>query len=276
MKRQRVLGILLPILLVLIGFAWVYPFIWLIFSSFKTNTEYIGAGIALFPKEFRWENYVRAWETANFSVYFKNSVMMTVSSVLLVLFICSLAGYALGRYRFPGKKILLFLIVATMFLPKGYTIIPIFQVIKGMGLLNTLPGVILADSASGYILFLLLFISFFQGIPKELEEASEIDGSGFVRTFVQIMLPLSKPIVATTAIMQFIFSWNSFFVPLIFTLNRPDLRPLSVGMYSFTGENSIDFTGMAAGAAIAIVPIIIIFILFQRYFVEGIAGSVKG
>lgn len=276
MNMKKISRVLMPILLAIIGLAWVYPFIWLVFSSFKTNTEYMGSGLTLLPKHFQWDNYTRAWETANFSVYFKNSVVLTVSSVILVLVICSLAGYALGRFQFPGKKILLFLIVATMFLPKGYTVIPVFQVIKEIGLLNTMPGVILADSASGYILFLLLFMSFFQGIPKELEEASEIDGSGFFRTFVQVMLPLSKPIIATTGIMQFIFSWNSFFIPLIFTLNKPELRTLSVGMYSFTGENSIDFTGMAAGAAIAIVPIIIIFVLFQRYFVEGIAGSVKG
>ncbi|HZG83413.1 carbohydrate ABC transporter permease [Paenibacillus sp.] len=276
LRKRNVGKYALHAVLLMIGAMWVYPFVWMIFSSLKTNTEYVSSGIALLPEQFRWENYVRAWEVANFSTYFQNSVIVTVSAVVIVVVLCALTGYALGRVNFPGKKLFIVAVTATMFIPKGYTIIPVYQIIKELGLLNTLPGVILAESSGAHVLFILMFMSYFSGLPKELEEASEMDGCGFIRTFVSVMLPISKPIVATTAIMQFIWSWNSFFVPLIMTLNKPELRTLSVGMYSFVGENSVDFTGMAAAASISLVPIIIIFIAFQRYFVEGIAGSVKG
>ncbi|MCZ8513879.1 carbohydrate ABC transporter permease [Paenibacillus filicis] len=276
MRKQALMHVLLHIGLIVLGVFWVYPFVWMIFSSFKTNTEYISSGLKLFPEVFQWENYTRAWGIAHFSTYFKNSIMITVSAVIIVIVLCALTGYALGRVKFPGKKLFIAAVTATMFIPKGYTVIPVYHIIKGLGLLNTLPGVIVAESSGAHVLFILLFMSYFQGLPKELEEAAEMDGCGFLRTFVQVMLPISKPIIATTGIMQFIWTWNSFFIPLIFTLNKPELRTLSVGMYSFIGEHAIDYTGMAAGATIALVPIIIVFVSFQRYFVEGIAGSVKG
>lgn len=267
---------LLHIFLIVLGIIWIYPFIWMIFSSLKTNTEYINAGIKLLPEIPQWENYTRAWEIGNFSTYFMNSVIVTCSTVAIVIIMCALTGYALGRVSFPGRNVFVALITATMFIPKGYTILPIYQIIKHLGLLNTMEGVILAESSGAHVLFILLYMSYFYGLPKELEEAAEIDGCGFLRTFVSVMLPLSKPIIATTAIMQFIWTWNSFFVPLIFTLNKPELRTLAVGMYSFVGEHTIDWSGMAAGASISIVPIIIVFIVFQRFFIEGISGSVKG
>ncbi|WP_134698594.1 carbohydrate ABC transporter permease [Ammoniphilus sp. YIM 78166] len=262
--------------LVGLGIVWIYPFIWMITASFKTNTEYIAGGLSLIPKSFQFENYVRAWETANFSTYFFNTLIITVSVVAIVITLCAMTGYALGRYEFPGRKIFLVAITATLFLPKGYTIIPIYTLVNSLGLNNTLAGIILAEAGGAHVLFILLFTAHFRGLPKELEEAAQIDGAGFFRTFIQVMLPLSKPIVATTGILQFMWAWNSFLIPLVFTLNKPELRTLGVGMYQFVGENSIDWTGAAAAASISLIPIIIVFILFQRYFVDGIAGAVKG
>ena len=260
---------------VLLGIAvvWVYPFVWMISSSFKTNAEYFNRGLSLFPEQFRWDNYIRAWEVARFSVYFKNSLIMTVATVAIVVVICAMTGYALGRVDFFGRKIFIVAVTATMFIPKGYTIIPVYQVIKALGLLNTMPGLILAESGGAHVLFILLFTAHFSGLPKELEESAEMDGCGFVRTFWSIMLPLSKPILATTIVMQFMWAWNSFFTPLVFTLNNPDLRTLSVGMYSFIGEYASDYTGLAAAATISILPIMIVFIAMQKYFVEGITTT---
>ncbi|MEK3724649.1 carbohydrate ABC transporter permease [Paenibacillus sp. FSL H8-0034] len=275
-KSKSLTGLLLHLVLVVCGIVWVYPFVWMILSSLKTNTEYINAGFRLLPEVPQWENYARAWNVGHFSTYFANSVIITCSTVVIVIVLCALTGYALGRVNFPGRKLFVLAITATMFIPKGYTIIPIFQIIKSLGLLNTLPGIILAESSGAHVLFILLFMTYFHNLPKELEEASEMDGCGFLRTFCQVMLPLSKPIIATTAIMQFIWTWNSFFVPLIFSINKPELRTLAVGMYSFAGEHTIDWSGMAAGASISLVPVILIFIVFQRFFIEGISGSVKG
>ncbi|MEC0226456.1 carbohydrate ABC transporter permease [Paenibacillus alba] len=275
-QGKRTLRGFVHFILIVIGIVWVYPFVWMITSSFKTNAEYIAKGYTFFPEKFQFDNFKRAWETANFSAYFLNSVIVSVFVVAIVVAVCAMTGYVLGRYRFPGRLLFISLITATMFMPKGYTIIPIYYLINLLGLNNTLAGIIVAEIGGAHVLFILLFTAHFSGIPKELEEAAEIDGSGFMRTFVQVMLPLSKPIIATTCILQFMWAWNSFLLPLIFTLNKPELRTLGVGMYQFVGENSVDWTGMAAAACISLLPIITVFILFQRYFVEGVAGSVKG
>lgn len=266
----------LHILLIVLGFIWIYPFIWMVFSSLKTNQEYILSGLKLLPESVQWMNYVRAWKVGHFSDYFVNSVIVTVSTVIIVTLLCMWTGYALGRVSFPGRRLLVLVFSATMFIPKGYTIIPVYLIVKRLGLLNTMPGVILAESSGAHVLFILLFMAYFHGLPKELEESAEIDGSSFLRIFWQIMLPLSKPIIATAVIMQFIWTWNSFFVPLVFTLNKPELRTLAVGMFSFAGEHTIDWSGMAAGASISLVPVMMVFIAFQKYFIEGISGSVKG
>ncbi|GGE27275.1 sugar ABC transporter permease [Pullulanibacillus camelliae] len=272
-SRQR--KIILHTILLILGAIWIYPFIWMVSSSLKSNIEFFGSGLNLIPKIFHWENYARAWETAQFSKYFFNSVVITVATVVIVTVVCALTGYALGRVSFPGRKLAMVLITATMFIPKGYTIIPLFEIVRHLGLMNHLSGVILAESAGAHVLYILLFTSYFSTIPGELEDAASIDGCGFFQTFRKVMLPLATPVIATTAIMQFIWSWNDFLVPLVFTLNRPELRTLAVGMYSFIGEYQTDYTGMAAGATIALVPIMLVFIFMQRYFIEGIAGAVK-
>ncbi|MFC0328666.1 carbohydrate ABC transporter permease [Paenibacillus sepulcri] len=275
MKKRSPLILLAHLLLIGLGIVWIYPFLWMILASFKTNTEYISSGISLWPEHFQFGNYKRAWDTAQFSVYFWNTVLITVAVVVIVVAVCSMTGYAVGRYRFRGRLIFMSAITATMFMPQGYTIIPIYTLINQLGLNNTLWGVILGEVGGAHVLFILLFVAYFRGLPKELHESAEVDGSGFFRTFAQILLPLSKPIIATTAIMQFMFTWNAFLIPLVFTLGKPELRTLGVGMFQFVGENSMDWTGMAAAASISLVPILIVFLLLQRYFIEGVSGAVK-
>ncbi|MFC7679678.1 carbohydrate ABC transporter permease [Paenibacillus sp. GCM10028914] len=257
-------------------FVWIYPFLWMVSASFKTQSEFFTNGLKLIPNSPSMDNLIRAWNEANFERYFLNSVILSVSTILIVLIATATCGYVLGRYSFKGKKVVMGLLVASMFVPMEFAIIPIYDLIKSLGLMNNLMGVILAEAGGVHIIFILLFATFFGQIPKELEEASIMDGSSFFRTFASIMLPLSKPIVGSVTIMQFIWSWNSFMVPLILTLSKPDLRPLAVGLYALRGENVVDWTGIAAGGTIAIVPIIIVFLFLQRYFVDGIAGAVKG
>lgn len=276
MRKQSAFHYVLHAILIVGGIIWIYPFVWMIFASLKTNKEYINSGIKLLPEVPQWENYVRVWKAGHFSAYFINSVIITCTTVLIVIVLSALTGYALGRVKFPGRKVFVVAITATMFVPNGYTIIPIYQIIKHLGLLNTMPGVILAESAGAHVLFILLFMSYFHNLPEELPAAAEIDGCGFFQTFSKVMLPLAKPIIATVAIMQFIWTWNSFFVPLIFTLNKPELRTLAVGIYSLNGENTFDWSGTTVGASISLIPVMFVFLLFQRYFIEGISGSVKG
>lgn len=263
------------ILLAAVAFVWVYPFIWMITASLKTQDEFFASGLRLLPKSLNFDNYVRAWNNANFGVYFKNSIIVTVSVVVIVLLATSAAGYVMGRYAFVGKKLIMGIFMASITIPLVFTVIPIYELLKEMGLESNLLGLILAEAGGGHVIFLMLFSSFYGGLPKELEEAATIDGSGFIKTYSSIMFPLAKPIMATVVIMQFIWTWNSFLLPLIVTLSKPELRTLAVGLYALRGENVVDWTGIAAGACIAVLPIIIIFVCLQKYFVDGVAGAVK-
>ncbi|WP_110934103.1 carbohydrate ABC transporter permease [Paenibacillus bouchesdurhonensis] len=255
---------------------WIYPFLWMVTASFKTQNEFFANGLSLIPKHFTFDNIARAWNQANFEQYFINSVIITVGTIAIVFFTTATCGYVLGRYSFKGKKIIYALLISSMFVPMEFAIIPIYDLIRKLGLVNTQMGVILAEAGGNHLIFILLFATFFAKIPNELEEASIVDGSGFFRTFIMVMLPLSKPVIGSVMIMQFIWSWNSFLLPLILTLSAPNARPLSVGLYALQGENIVDWTGIAAGGTIAIVPIVVIFLFLQRFFVDGIAGSVKG
>lgn len=275
LKAKHLREIVTTIILTPFALLWVYPFLWMVSAAFKTNNEIFKSGTNLLAANPTFENFQRAWVEANISQYFVNTVVIAVGSVLVVVISTSMMGYVLGRYKFPGKRIIIGIFVATVFLPKGYTIIPIFELISNLGLDGSLLGVILAQSGGANIIFILLFAGYFSQLPHEIEEAAIVDGAGFLRVFVQIMLPLSKPVIATVVIMQFIASWNDFLLPLVLTLARPDLRTLSVGMYAFRGEYFTDWSGMAAAATIAIIPVILVFLSMQRYFIEGIAGAVK-
>jgi raffinose/stachyose/melibiose transport system permease protein len=263
------------VLVAAIGLLWIYPFVWMVSASLKSSQEVFTAGVGLVPEVFVWENYVRAWEDAGFGRYMLNTVIVTLATVVIVVVRCALCGYVLGRYRFPGSKIVVGILVATLFVPTGYTIIPIVKLSMELGVLNSLTGMILALGGAANVSFILIYAGYFRQLPKELEEAAIVDGAGFFRVFWTIMLPLSMPVTATVALLTFLFTWNAFFLPLVFSFSRPELRTLSVGMQAFVGENATDWSGMAAAGVISIVPIVVLFLFLQRYFVEGIAGAVK-
>jgi raffinose/stachyose/melibiose transport system permease protein len=262
-------------LLAVLALLWVYPFVWMVSASLKSSMEVFTSGIDLVPEVFAWENYQRAWEDAGFGTYMANTVVVTVATVVIVVVRCALCGYVLGRYRFPGSRLVIGILVATLFVPTGYTIIPIVKLSLDMGVLNSLTGMILALSGGAHVSAILVYAGYFRQLPKELEEAAVMDGAGFFRVFWTIMLPLSMPVTATVALLTFLFTWNAFFLPLVFSFSRPELRTLSVGMQAFVGENATDWSGMAAAGVISIVPIVALFLFLQRYFVEGIAGAVK-
>lgn len=266
----------LQLLFIGFTFLWSYPFLWMISSAFKSQGEMFLGGLRLIPKDPTLDNFVRAWESAKFYLYFFNTVFVTAAVIVLVLIVSSLAGYALGRGNMPGKKIIMAALVIAMFLPKGFTIIPLFELIVGLGLNNHLLGVVLAEAGPSKVVSILLFMGYFASIPKEVEESAIVDGASQPRIFFNIMLPLTKPIIATVSIFTFIAAWNAFLVPLIFTLSKPGLRTLGVGMYNFFGTNTVDWTGIAAGACMSLIPIIIVFLYLQRYFIEGVAGAIKG
>lgn len=272
-NRYVRLNVITIAVLLFLGFFWFYPFLWSFFAAFKTQREMFTAGAKLWPDEWITENFKRAWIDAQFENYFLNTVLYSVTSTVIVLVHTAMCGYVLARYRFPGRRILFGVILGTLFIPIGSTIIPTFKLIQTLGMLNTRQGVILAMSGGG-ALYVLLFAGFFATIPDELFDAAKIDGANFLQTF-RLILPLARPIIATVVIFQFMHTWNNFTTPLIFTLGRPELRNLAVGMYAFQGEYSFDYSGFAAGTVISIIPVMAVFFIFQGYFVRGLSGAVK-
>jgi ABC-type glycerol-3-phosphate transport system permease component len=275
--NQRIFSrTLFHIALAVCGFFYMYPFLWMLSASVKTRTEFFGSGLRLLPQRIVWQNYVEAWQTAKFGIYFKNSVFVTITATLIVVFLTSMAGYALSRSHFPGRKLIIGTILITMFLPKGYTIIPIFEFVKNLRLLNTLWAVILVNAATEMVFGTFLFIGYFRTLPRELEEAATIDGASFPHLYWRIAIPLAKPMLGTVALFEFIDAWNSFFIPLVFTLGMPDLRTVTVGMYAFMGQHSTNWTAMCAAATISLLPTMILFFVMQRLFVKGVTGAIRG
>jgi ABC-type glycerol-3-phosphate transport system permease component len=273
-RRVRLNLITVPALLV-VGLVWVYPFLWAVSTSFKTQLGAFTDGAGLVPRPVDLTNYGRAWVTAGFEGYFVNTSIYSVSSTFVELAKSALCGYVLARYRFPGRDLLYRLIILTLFVPIASIIIPQFVLVESLGLLNTRLGVILAMSGGAGALYVLLFTGFFQSIPQELFDAARVDGAGFLQLF-RLVLPLARPIIAVVVIFQFIYSWNDFNIPLVFTLGQPDLQNLAVGMLRFQGTYSFDWTGFAAGMTISFLPMLAVFLAFQGYFVRGLAGAVKG
>lgn len=262
--------ILLPIALV-----WIYPFFWVLTSSVKSNAEIFGS-LNPFTSTLRIDNYIRAWNEAQMGTYFLNTIFVTGMSILISVTVNALLGYVLGRYTFPGKKVIYGLLALVVFLPQGYTVIPIFDLIDTLGLSGSLWGITLAEAGGVSVIVVLLFAGYFAQLPKELEEAAKVDGAGFLRIFARIYLPLAKPVLATAVILQFMHAWNDFLLPLVLTLSQPELRTLAVGIYSLQNQYFSDWGMMSAASTIALLPIIIVFIVLQKYFIESFSGAVKG
>lgn len=263
------------IVLAILSLFWVYPFLWLVSASLKDSLAIFVSGLNLMPEEFVWENYSRAWQDAAFSRYMLNSIIVTTGTVVLVVARTALAGYVLARYNFIGKRLILVVLLGTIFVPAGYTIIAVVELSGRLNLLNSLWGMILALSGGGQVAAILLYAGYFSRIPRELEEAAVLDGATFLQVFRSIMLPLAGPVTATVSILTFLAAWNNFFIPLVFTFSRPELRTLSIGMLAFQSENSVDWSGLAVAATISLIPVVMLFMFLQRYFIEGVAGAIK-
>jgi ABC-type glycerol-3-phosphate transport system permease component len=273
-RRLRLNLIAIPILL-LISMVWIYPFLWTVSASFKTQAGVFTGGASLIPDQLNFDNFRRAWVNAGFSGFFANTVLYSSVSTLVEVVKAALCGYVLARYDFPGRQFLHRLIIATLFIPVASIIVPQFVLVEQLGLLNTRAGVILAMSGSAGALYVLMFTGFFSTVPSDLFDAAKLDGAGFLRTF-RLILPLAKPVIAVVVIFQFVSNWNEFNIPLVFTLGQPELQNLAVGMLSFKGEHSVDWSGFAAAMTISFAPMLIVFLLFQNYFVRGLAGATKG
>ncbi len=259
--KQWTLGIILTIG----GFLISIPFIWMILSAFKTESEVMQIPPTLWPSEFTLENFVNLFVNMNFAVYLKNTIIVVLFS-FAGLFLNAMAGYAFAKFNFKGREKIFYVVLATMMIPGQVTMIPVYLILNQLQLTNTMTGIVLPGLVGAFSIF--LFRQFMSTIPDELLEAARLDGASEFRVFIQVVLPISKPILAVQGILTFIAGWNSFLWPLIIA-NDEALYTLSVGLSLLKGQYGGNFALQMAGSTFMVVPIIIIFILFQKHIIEG-------
>ena len=271
---RQIRPIAITIVLALLAFSMLLPFLWMISTSMMGELEVYRFPPTFIPSTFRWSNFLEAMTLQPFGRFFLNSAIVAGASVIGQLVFCSMAAYAFARLRFHGRDRLFGLYLATMMIPAIVTIIPAFLLIDRFGWMNTYWALFTPTLSSVWGIFLLR--QFFQTIPRDLEDAARVDGASDSTIFVRIILPLSKPALATLAIFAFMGSWKDFLWPLIVT-NRTDMRTVEVGIANFSTLYQTDWPHQMAAAVVVMLPVVIVFILAQRYFVRGITlTGIKG
>lgn len=260
---------LLYFFLILGAFISIMPFMWLITTSLKPPGTIFSAPL-LIPTNFYFRNYVEAWNAAPFARYTLNSAIMSIGIVFLQTLFSAMAGYAFARMKFKFKDLLFIIFLVTMMIPESVKIIPNFLTIKTFGWYDTYAALIIPRAVSVFAIF--LFRQFFLSIPTSIEEAALIDGCGRLRIFFKIVLPISKPVIVTNILFSFLFAWNDFLWPLI-VIDSPEMRTIQVGLSYFQGRYGIRWELLSAATIFAILPSLIVFIIAQKYFIEGISTS---
>ena len=253
----------------------VFPVLWMILTSFKTSGEAMKIPPTIFPEKFVTTAYHTIVSSAiPFGTVYMNTIISTVVTTIVQIAFCSMAGYAFGRIDFPFKNAIFVLILSVLMVPGQIFLIPQYQIIQKMGLLDTIPALFMPNLFSAFGTFLLR--QFFMSLPKELEEAAIVDGCGRFRIFGQIMLPLVKPGIVALAIFTIKFAWNDFMWPLIVNTSMEKMT-LGPALSTLQGQYTTEYPMQMAGAVLAVVPLIVIFFLFQKQFIEGVAQSgIKG
>jgi len=273
--RRRGGKIVLYTFLTVVALFSIAPLLLAWATAFKTRAQIVANPYAP-PIPPAWENLQEAWVSGRFSEYFFSSVVISVASVALMVLIAPLAGYGLARMKFWGRKFLIVLLLLGLTIPVTAIILPLYAIVRDLGLLNSYAGVVLVHVAMGAPFFAFIMRAFFLRLPEALEDAARVDGCSELRTFWSIMLPLVRPGVLTVALLEFLWTWNNLLLPLVF-LSSEEVRTLPVGMLLLTGRFSTDYGLMSAAVLILSAPVVILFLFFQRNFVEGLAsGSIKG
>jgi multiple sugar transport system permease protein len=274
-RRWRVArSVLSHAVLILASFAMLYPLLWMLSASFRPEDEIFGA-TSLWPEHWDFWNYVRGWNglRVSFSTFFLNSFVIAILCIAGNLMACSITAYAFARLNFRGKKFWFALMLGTLMLPYQVTLIPQYVLFLNMGWVNTILPLVVPKFLGVDAFFIFLMVQFFRGLPRELDEAAQMDGCGAWRIYWRIILPLSLPVLTTAAIFTFIWTWDDFFGPLIY-LNDMRQYTVTLGLRTFTdstGES--DFGGLFAMSVASLVPVFLFFLFFQRLLIEGIATT---
>jgi len=254
----------------------IFPFVWMTGASLKTNAE-IFSSTSLFPTQtgLRFENYHKAWTYGSFGRYFLNSVIVVFITTVIVCFSASLSGYAFSKFTFPGRTFLFLLFLGMLMIPAHVTIVTLFHQLRHLKMLNTHQGLIFSYSSRFMPFAIFLMKGFYDTTPSELIDAAIIDGTSQFAAFIWIMMPLSKPVIVTAAIVTIMNSWQEFVYATTF-ISSKDMMTIPVGLTMFQGEHVTEWSSLFAGTGIATFPIIVVFLLLQRYYLQGLfSGALK-
>lgn len=257
--------------LLLVALLFATPLAWMVLTSLKPATQLVEAPHEVLPRDWRWSNYYAAVTAMPYFLYLRNSLLLCAGSVLGTLISCSLVAYGFARLRWPGRNVLFGVLIATMLLPWHVTMIPRFLLLRELGLYNSLAALVL-PTFLGDAFYIFLLRQFFLSIPAELADAARLDGCSELGIFWRIILPLSKPALATVALFQFVAAWNDFQGPLLY-LSDPARFPLAYGLEQFVNSYSSQVNLLMAAAVLFTLPIVVLFFLTQRTFLRGIATT---
>lgn len=271
-KTRRVVDYLI---IFVVGIILLYPIIWMFFATFKTNDEIFGS-VKLLPENFSFHYYAEGWKGSGkitYGTFFINTFVLVLPTTILTVVSSAVVAYGFARFKFPGKKILFGLLIATLMLPNSVIIIPRYSLYNSFKWINTYLPFYVPALLACYPFFTYMLIQFMRGLPKELDESAYIDGCGTFKTFIQVLLPLMKPALFSAGLFQFLWTYNDYFNSLIF-INSVKKFPISLALrMSLDSESVVQWGKVMAMASVAVLPVIVLFFAAQKYFVEGIATS---
>src|SRR5579871_907728 len=264
---------LIYVILIAIVIVEAFPLIWMILTSVKDSHEVFNT---LLPAEIKWQNFPRVWSAMNFPVHLGNSLYVTSLTVALVVVLATPAAYAFARYRFPGREAVFFAFIGAMMIPPQAILIPMFQFLKSLHLLNSLTGLALSFVGGGTAFAVFMMRTFFLSLPGDLGDSARIDGCNDFQVFWHIYLPLARPGMATVVIIQSLYTWNEFmFANTLIT--SPGKKTVQSAVFQAVGQYGTDYTALCSGLIIALVPVVLVYLALQRQFISGLtAGALKG
>lgn len=272
MKRNKAL---LYVGLSLLMLVWMVPLLTILITALKSNTDfYTNQSLFSLPEVLRWENFGRAWTSGSLGLYMKNGLIVCCVKVPLGLICSSMCAFALSRLNIKHSNLIFVFILVGMMLPSQMALIPLNKLYSSLGLTNTYLCLWLTYIGFGIPTGTLVLRGFMRGIPKEIDEACYIDGCNKWQTYLHVILPISKPAIATVVIMDFLYTWNEFVLQSVL-ITTDSMKTVPNGLLSFIGEYTTDYGLLNSGVLISIVPVLLVYLIFQRYFVEGMAGAVK-
>ena len=273
-KKNKLLSRTLPyIVLILAAVICLFPFLWMISTSFKPMSDIYKMPPTLIPEHGTIENFIEGWKGANFQMYFKNTAVITLLATVGTVFSSSIVAYGFARFQSRMSKFLFMVLLGTMMLPTQVTLIPQYLLFYKMGMVDTIWPLVIPSWLGGGAFNIFLFIQFFRTLPKELDEAAKIDGANSLQIFTRILLPAVKPVMLAVLVMALVFNWNDFFNPLIY-LNSNEKFTIAIGLQFFKGsQGNVQVGQMMAMALFSLLPVLIVFGTCQKYFIQGIKMS---